>query len=43
MRSRVQKINWNLTPNCPVKLVRLHAVGDLAMGADDVEWFTHVS
>ena len=43
MRSRVQKINWNLTPNCPDKLVRLHAVGGLAMGADDVEWFAHAS
>ena len=42
-RSRAQKVNWNLTPNYPDKLVRLHAVGGLAMGADDVEWFAHAS
>lgn len=43
MRSRVQKINWNLTPNYPGKLVRLHAVYGLAMEADDVERFAHTS
>ena len=43
MRSRVLKINCNLTPNYPDKLVRLHAVGGLAMGADDVEWFARAS
>ena len=43
MRSRVQKINWNLTPNYPDKLVRIRAVGSLAMGADDVERFAHAS
>ena len=43
MRGSVQKINWNLTPNYPDKLVRLHAVGGLAMGTDDVEWFAHAS
>ena len=43
MRGSVQKINWNLTPNYPDKLVRLRAVGGLAMGADDVEWFARAS
>ena len=43
MRVSVQKINWNLTPNYPDKLVRLRAVGGLAMGADDVEWFARAS